>query len=81
MESIHSADVDECTYMMPCDKNAKCSNSDGSFSCACNPGYIGNGKTCTQSSKPIVEGNSIRDIFLIVLQMMTAVQKFAINIA
>ena len=40
--------------MMPCDKNAKCTNSDGSFSCVCNPGYIGNGKTCAQLGKPIM---------------------------
>ena len=39
--------------MMPCDENAKCINSDGSFSCVCNPGYIGNGKTCELFSKPV----------------------------
>ena len=50
----YTTDVDECASMMPCDKNAKCTNTDGSFSCSCNPGYIGNGKTCARFSKPII---------------------------
>ena len=52
--NINAADVDECrSYMMPCDENAGCINLGGSFSCTCNPGYIGNGKTCAPFSKPI----------------------------
>ena len=39
---------------MPCDKNARCTNLEGSFSCTCNPGYIGNGIMCTAFSKPII---------------------------
>ena len=40
-------DIDECTQsVMPCDLNAECQNSPGSFSCACKTGYKGNGKTC-----------------------------------
>ena len=33
-----------------CDKNASCSNTQGSYSCACNPKYIGNGLTCKGKS-------------------------------
>merc|ERR1712193_244053 len=29
-----------------CDVNADCTNDAGSFSCACKPGYEGDGKTC-----------------------------------
>ena len=30
-----------------CDTNAMCTNNDGGFDCTCNPGYDGNGITCT----------------------------------
>ena len=35
-------DIDEC-LADPCDVNATCTNSPGSFSCACNSGYTGAG--------------------------------------
>ena len=31
----------------PCDGNAVCTNTPGSFTCACNEGYSGDGITCT----------------------------------
>lgn len=41
-------DNDECTLNTDdCSANANCSNTPGSFTCACKPGYEGNGKTCT----------------------------------
>ena len=42
---IHS-DVNEC-LTTPCDANAMCNNTLGSFTCACNRGYIGDGLACT----------------------------------
>ena len=42
------SDIDECSADSNiCDKNADCTNSDGSYSCACNQGFAGDGKICT----------------------------------
>ena len=30
-----------------CDKHATCTNIFGNFACKCNPGWIGDGKNCT----------------------------------
>ena len=40
-------DIDECAEQSPCDGNAVCTNTPGSFTCACNEGYSGDGITCT----------------------------------
>ena len=40
-------DVDECSSSnVGCHANAFCQNTVGSYTCACNPGYSGNGFTC-----------------------------------
>ena len=38
-------DIDECQFDV-CDKNANCSDVDGSFECTCNTGFSGDGITC-----------------------------------
>jgi cysteine-rich repeat protein len=41
-------DIDECTTNADnCDANATCTNTPGSFTCACNGGWTGDGVTCT----------------------------------
>ena len=40
------SDIDECSQMNICDEHASCSNTQGSYSCACNPEYTGDGLTC-----------------------------------
>lgn len=41
-------DIDECSSdTSPCDQNADCNNSDGSYSCACKRGFSGDGVACT----------------------------------
>ena len=41
------SDLDEClSDARPCDVNASCTNSDGSYSCVCNQGFTGNGTVC-----------------------------------
>ena len=42
------SDNNECTLRTHnCHNNATCTNTNGSFSCACDTGYSGNGVTCT----------------------------------
>ena len=44
--SIH-LDIDECSAeTSPCDSNANCTNSDGSYSCTCKQGFTGDGRAC-----------------------------------
>ena len=52
---FYSPDVDECANPRICPEHSTCHNSLGSYSCACNPGYIsrsgkksfqGPGETC-----------------------------------
>ena len=41
-------DADECKATInPCHANATCNNTVGSYTCKCNSGYSGDGKTCT----------------------------------
>ena len=41
-------DIDECQNetLNNCDDNADCSDTDGSFNCACREGYAGTGVDC-----------------------------------
>jgi hypothetical protein len=45
--------IDECGGETSlCDANATCTDSEGSFSCACNDGYAGDGTTCALADCP-----------------------------
>jgi len=42
-----ASDIDECSAESnPCDENADCTNSDGSYNCTCKQGFTGNGTSC-----------------------------------
>ena len=44
---LYLLDINECTSgTQNCDANAACTNTVGSFSCACNVGYVGSGTKC-----------------------------------
>ena len=47
IDSVAVPDINECTTGTDnCDTNAVCTNIPGSFTCACNQGYSGNGVNC-----------------------------------
>ena len=39
-------DIDECSLDHDCDRNSTCTNSEGSYTCNCDTGFFGNGKSC-----------------------------------
>lgn len=39
-------DIDECSSGHQCDSSATCYNTGGSYTCICNSGYTGDGRTC-----------------------------------
>ena len=39
--------MDECASDNECHANAQCTNTAGSYTCACLDGYAGDGKNCT----------------------------------
>ena len=43
------SDINECelSSLNDCDGNADCTNTIGSYTCSCNPGYEGDGFNCT----------------------------------
>ncbi|XP_078691947.1 uncharacterized protein LOC144922177 [Branchiostoma floridae x Branchiostoma belcheri] len=44
---VACVDIDECaTGTDNCDSEATCTNTDGSFTCTCNDGYVGDGFIC-----------------------------------
>ena len=43
---ISSSDIDECE-ISPCDANAICENTEGSYECYCKNGFSGNGFNCS----------------------------------
>ena len=53
--SFSLSDIDECAVPSTCDAQAACTNNPppGSFTCMCNPGYSGDGMTCTGKTECI----------------------------
>ena len=52
--SLSLSDINECTVPSTCHAQAACTNTPpGSFTCACNPGYSGDGMSCTGKTECI----------------------------
>ena len=48
-ECVIYTDIDECVIAThSCDRNAMCTNSEGSFDCVCFPGFTGDGLSCSE---------------------------------
>ena len=46
---VFPADIDECAIdTHSCNGNAVCTNTEGSFTCACYPGFTGDGYLCSE---------------------------------
>ena len=43
-------DIDECVSNNDCDQNSNCTNLEGSYTCTCDLGYIGDGKRCRKGT-------------------------------
>eukprot|EP00795_Rhopilema_esculentum_P016476 gene16476-7892_t len=53
--SYPEPDIDECkTGSHDCHMHARCTNTDGSFHCACSNGHSGDGKTCVDVNECLV---------------------------
>ena len=43
-------DINECKNLSLCHMNANCTNTNGSYKCTCNVGFMDDGKNCVVSS-------------------------------
>ena len=48
-------DVNECEAVSPCHANATCKNTDGSYNCTCNDGYVGDGFRCHGKISSVIQ--------------------------
>lgn len=60
------SDENECKYR-PCDVFAHCTNTLGSFSCTCFPGYAGDGLHCEGMNRPINHNVKNKFIFYFII--------------
>jgi len=74
-----NADIDECaTNNGDCSADASCANTVGSFTCACLPGYNGDGFTCSGKSSLVF--CSTVGVYLLVCRHIVTVSEQCHNI-
>ena len=57
--TFKTLDVDECSVdSTPCDENADCANSEGSYRCTCKQGFTGDGTVCEGKSNILSATNA-----------------------
>ena len=62
--SFSLSDINECTVPSPCHAQAACTNTPpGSFTCACNSGYSGDGVTCTGEAECVQSGHTYTHVW------------------
>ena len=50
-----AADINECLGgLSDCDRRALCKNTEGSYTCTCTDGTLGDGKSCTSKSSDLM---------------------------
>ncbi len=78
--SCVSADINECSdeALNNCHSDAICVNEVGNFSCACRPGYRGDGVSCEGVCHKMTCSVALTDI---VLQISTSVMKRLITVS
>ena len=63
-----SADIDECiSGNAECHDNATCTNTDGSYECACNTGFSGDGINCTSEMPFYIIISSLFTVLLVII--------------
>ena len=71
-------DLNECMIEEePCDANATCTNTNGSFTCECNDGYIGDGFTCNPGQYThalVMYKTCVQDLGLDICMKLTATE-------
>ena len=48
------SDLNECEENSTCDPHATCTNTEGSYVCLCDEGYIGNGTYCSGEKENVL---------------------------
>ena len=75
MMNLTLQDLDECDAN-PCDANAICLNTDGSFICTCDDGFTGDGFNCSSELFDITSKSTIYWKHLLSLYLAVKAQSF-----
>ena len=60
-------DIDECLNVTCSGENSECVNTEGNYSCQCEPGFTGDGHNCTGLFHNNVAGHNLCDVTSLLL--------------